>query len=181
MPTRLRSQVVNFMVRFVHPVKARPAKPDLSRIKLRARLIAEEAVETVQAMTDTDRADHGLTFDNVGQFIERYHPKDEPLSLYSAALALLNGAFDTMSPDTDYTLDQMVQVADGMADLDYVVEGTRLEYGIDGEPIAELVHAANMLKIPDVDAHGKTKKPEGWVPPDSAIGTELTRQGFRRA
>lgn len=40
----------------------------------------------------------------------------------------------------------LVELADGLADLDYVVEGTRLEFGIAGGPVADEVHRSNMAK-----------------------------------
>jgi predicted HAD superfamily Cof-like phosphohydrolase len=65
-----------------------------------------------------------------------------------------------------------------MADLDYVVEGTRQELGIDGPAVHAIVHAANMAKqAGPVDASGKKRKPEGWKPPD--IAGELRRQGWK--
>lgn len=61
------------------------------------------------------------------------------------------------------------ELADACADLDYVVEGTRLECGIDGAPIAAEVHRTNMAKADGpVDANGKKRKPAGWQPPDIA-------------
>jgi predicted HAD superfamily Cof-like phosphohydrolase len=62
-----------------------------------------------------------------------------------------------------------------------VVEGARLELGIDGAPIAA-VHEANMKKVSgEVRADGKRLKPPGWKPPD--INLELivqTRQAKAR-
>jgi predicted HAD superfamily Cof-like phosphohydrolase len=70
------------------------------------------------------------------------------------------------------------EFVDAMADLDYVVEGTRQELGIDGPAVHRLVHAANMAKqAGPVDATGKKRKPEGWKPPD--IAGELRRQGWK--
>lgn len=72
----------------------------------------------------------------------------------------------------------MIGLADGLADLDYVVEGTRQAFGIDGEPIAAEVHRSNMAKLGGPkDAHGKIKKPDGWQPPD--VAGELRAQGWR--
>lgn len=60
----------------------------------------------------------------------------------------------------------LVELADGLADLDYVVEGTRLEFGIDGESILEEVHRTNMLKVGGpISPEGKRLKPPGWEPP----------------
>lgn len=60
-----------------------------------------------------------------------------------------------------------VEIADGIADLLYVVYGTAVEYGIDMEPIFAEVHRSNMTKV---DGHlndfGKWIKPESYSPPD---------------
>lgn len=66
--------------------------------------------------------------------------------------------------------------ADACGDLDYVVEGARLAFGIDGEPIADAIHAANMAKLGGpIREDGKRLKPLGWAPPD--IRAELVKQG----
>lgn len=53
----------------------------------------------------------------------------------------------------------------------------RQEFGINGEPIANLVHAANMTKASrEVRSDGKRLKPVGFVLPD--IAGELRRQGW---
>lgn len=176
MHTQLRQQVTEFMEWFRHPILMRPATPPLLRLKLRARLIAEEAIETVEAMC-TNEPYVGMTMEDLRKFLAVYHPERAPMTLFSVAKACLMAGID-MATLRILTLDQMVKVADGMADLDYVVEGTRLEYGIDGGPIAKLVHDANMTKSPAVDGHGKTQKPADFVPPDEAIGDELRRQGW---
>lgn len=75
------------------------------------------------------------------------------------------------------TKTDLPELADAMADLDYVVEGTRIAFGIDGDPIAEEVHRANMTKLggPRRD-DGKILKPDGWTPPD--IDGVLKSQGW---
>lgn len=71
----------------------------------------------------------------------------------------------------------MVKVSDALADIDYVVEGMRLELGIDGEPIAAEVHRSNMAKVGATQREdGKILKPPGWTPPD--IEGELRKQGW---
>lgn len=70
------------------------------------------------------------------------------------------------------------QMADALADLDYVVEGTRLEFGINGAPIADEVHRANMTKVGGHKREdGKWMKPPGFTPPD--IAGELRKQGWQ--
>jgi len=74
----------------------------------------------------------------------------------------------------------MVDLADGLADLDYVVEGARVEFGIDGAPIAAEVHRANMAKVGGpIAPNGKRLKPPDWTPPD--VEGELVKQGWERA
>lgn len=94
---------------------------------------------------------------------------------------------------------------DALADLDYVVEGTRAVLGVNGSPVAEAVHAANMAKDPVYVAHkdayvgghrdepvdgasrearlfgtpdpqAKPVKPPGWAPPD--VAGLLREQGW---
>lgn len=72
----------------------------------------------------------------------------------------------------------LVELADALADLDYVIEGTRLEFGINGAPIAAEVHRSNMAKVGGtMREDGKLQKPEGWTPPD--IKRELKLQGWK--
>jgi len=95
-----------------------------------------------------------------------------PRSNWDAIRVLLMAQFDN-SPSPD-----MIGLADGLADLDYVVEGTRQAFGIDGAPIAAEVHRSNMAKLGGPkDANGKIRKPDGWLPPD--VAGELSAQGWR--
>jgi predicted HAD superfamily Cof-like phosphohydrolase len=182
MPSKLRQQVYEFMTAFRHPILDKPTTPPLPRFKLRARLIAEEAIETIEAMCGNRPLGFNqnligpcpLLFDAIAQ----HHPKNKSVTYFSAARALLDAAIADTKPRT-LTLKEMTEVADGMADLDYVTEGARLEFGINGERIANLVHVANMAKRGATERDdGKTLKPEGWKPPNEAIGEELIRQGF---
>lgn len=71
----------------------------------------------------------------------------------------------------------LAKLADGFGDTDYVVEGARLEFGIDGEPIADEIQAANMRKTNGpIREDGKRLKPAGWVGPD--IEGVLKNQGW---
>jgi len=121
--------------------------PADDRVRFRLRLIAEEFFETMRA----------------------------------AFLTSEDGFFDAEARTLAAIESEMVAVdlpefVDGMADLDYVVEGTRLEFGVDSEPIADEVQRANMSKGFNKNAAGKTVKPEGWTPPD--IAGRLADQGW---
>jgi predicted HAD superfamily Cof-like phosphohydrolase len=73
----------------------------------------------------------------------------------------------------------MVGIADGLADLLYVLLGTAVAYGIDLEPIFQAVHNANMAKEGGGKrADGKVRKPRGWTPPD--VEFLLSKQGYHK-
>jgi predicted HAD superfamily Cof-like phosphohydrolase len=58
-------------------------------------------------------------------------------------------------------------IADGIADLIYVLCGMAVTYGIPLDRVWSEVHAANMRKVGGGErADGKILKPEGWVGPD---------------
>ncbi len=66
---------------------------------------------------------------------------------------------------------QIINVADAIADLIYVLIGTALEFGIPLERVWREVQRTNMAKVgPDGKVQrredGKILKPEGWSPPD---------------
>lgn len=63
----------------------------------------------------------------------------------------------------------LVELADGMADVIVTVLGTSIEYRIDLRPIMDEVNRTNLAKAGSpVRADGKILKPEGWKPPDVA-------------
>ena len=120
------------------------------RVRLRAALIAEEFFEVMEAI-----------------FAEEFANED----LRRVKNMMLND-ISAEPIDVDMTL-----LADALADLDYVVEGTRLEFGINGDPIAVEVHRSNMAKAGGpIAPNGKRLKPPGWTPPD--IEGELKKQGW---
>ena len=66
--------------------------------------------------------------------------------------------------------DDLVEVADALADIIYIACGTAVSYGIPLDKIFEEVHRSNMSKLVDgkpiYREDGKVMKPEGWTPPD---------------
>jgi len=147
--SRLREQVREFHRTMGCPERSTPGEISEERAKLRLKLIGEEFLELVHAML-------GTKGDLQTSIVEFFEVVDE------APIAI-----------------NMVAMVDALADLDYVIEGTRLEFGIDGGPIADAVHAANMAKLGGPKREdGKILKPEGWQPAD--IEGELRRQGWRR-
>ena len=147
----IREQVLEFHRAVGQPILESPRIIADERVRLRASLIAEEFFETLEAMLNTNGDDE-----------------------YRSAKRYIANCFNTAPVHVN-----MTELADGMADLDYVVEGTRIEFGIDGGPIAAEVHRANMTKASGpMRADGKRLKPEGWQPPD--IDGELRKQGWNR-
>jgi predicted HAD superfamily Cof-like phosphohydrolase len=148
--TTLRDQLIEFHTGLDQPVLKTPQVPDEKRVRLRAALIAEEFFETMEAMFS--RAE-----------------KNNISDIQSKMMNLIHDGWIQVN---------LPELADGMADLDYVVEGTRLEFGIDGGPIASEVHRANMTKVSGpISPEGKRLKPPGFKPPD--IEGELLKQGWK--
>lgn len=71
----------------------------------------------------------------------------------------------------------LTAIADDVADVNYVVNGTGVAFGIDGETVFNIVHEANMLKASGPRREdGKQLKPEGWQPPEPMISRHLQQQ-----
>jgi predicted HAD superfamily Cof-like phosphohydrolase len=112
--------------------------PDHALVRLRAKLIVEESIETVAGML------------NVGDL-------DEVKKSIAEACA---------DVDNGEVLFDIEQVADGLADLIYVCVGAALSFGIPLERVWAEVQRANCAKVGGPKrADGKQGKPEGWVGP----------------
>jgi predicted HAD superfamily Cof-like phosphohydrolase len=124
---------------FKQAVPGEPTMPSDDVVKLRARLVAEETCEFLRSLF------HGT------------HVSD-----------LIAYAFDRIDYAIEYgTVNvDMVEMVDATIDLDYVVEGTRLAFGINGAPLWDEVHRANMAKVGGPVVNGKQLKPEDWEAPD---------------
>lgn len=151
MPTKLSSQVATFMAMVNQDLPSKPTIPADNIVRLRLRLVLEEAFELVEACASN------------------------PYSI-SDIKELCCDTFNVIN-NMPIKVD-LPEYADALADLDYVVDGGRAAFGINGEPIADAVHAANLAKLGGpVDPNGKARKPAGWTPPD--IHGELVKQGWR--
>lgn len=140
--SKLQKQVFEFHREFGHPVGEAPGNPLPSddRVRLRASLIVEECFEMLESLFSAPAEGWESEKNSFAEFI-----------IYAPVKV------------------DLVALADALGDIDYVVEGCRLEFGIDGGPIADEIHRSNMAKRggpkrPD----GKHMKPEGWKPPDIA-------------
>ena len=68
------------------------------------------------------------------------------------------------------SFNDLVEVADAIADIIYIACGTAVSYGIPLDDVFAEVHRSNMAKLVDGKVirrpDGKVQKPEGWMPPD---------------
>lgn len=66
--------------------------------------------------------------------------------------------------------DNLIEIADALADIIYIACGTAVSYGIPLDELYQEVHRSNMAKLVDGKVlrrdDGKVIKPEGWTPPD---------------
>jgi predicted HAD superfamily Cof-like phosphohydrolase len=148
-PHQLR--VERMMRGFGQEVPLRPTERDEKTRVLRARLIMEEALETIVK---------GL---RVGMLVNNYDLEelDE------------NVEFHTYRGDAD-----LVELADGCADVSVVTIGTLSAFGIKDAPLLREVDANNQAKIDTgkTDEHGKFIKHPDHVGPD--VAGVLAAQGW---
>lgn len=146
-------QVREFHRAFEQPINTVPVEPMDARVRLRLRLITEEYLELMESTGPLSPIVKEMLYDHCNSF---------------------------SSVDPPYDRVDMVEFADALGDLDYVVEGTRLEFGIDGRPIAKEIHRSNMSKLVDgrpvYDERGKVAKPDTYSPAD--VAGELRKQGY---
>ena len=114
--------------------------PEIREPELRARLILEEAFETVEALLG-----------------------------FTAGGAAINASFSEWLSGAGRDGESIVGAIDGMCDLIYVTLGTAVACGVDLEPFYDEVHRSNMAKSTGPRrGDGKVLKPPGWTPPDIA-------------
>lgn len=150
-PEALSEQVIQFMILAEQDIQPKPKRPPAEIVKLRMRLIIEEALELLEAA--------GLDPEPVKEAKSKLF---EAIDFYPTSRKL-----------------KMADWVDALADLDYVVEGARLAFGVFGKTIAAEVHKKNMEKFGPGgyrDEHGKWRKPPDWTPPD--IERILREQGW---
>lgn len=149
----IRTNVEQFHRMMGLPVLDRPQVPPDDRVRLRLRLITEEFFELLSATVQPWQA--------------------EPWLAVKAKNVVLNWIANGL------VAVDLPEFADALCDLDYVIEGTRLEFGIDGTPVLAEVQKANLAKKGGgVREDGKVTKPEGWVPPD--VAGVLRTQGWSK-
>jgi predicted HAD superfamily Cof-like phosphohydrolase len=151
-----RSVDLQAMVRQFHrvggyPVRHSPQVPADDEIRFRLRLIAEEFFEQFECV-----------FQGALQ-----------RQLVADAMDRIRQVID-IGPIGEVDLEGLV---DAWADLKYVIVGSDVTFGVDGNAVFRVVHEANMKKFGEGawrDSNNKARKPPGWQPPD--IASELERQ-----
>lgn len=142
-------RIAEFMFRAKQELPRYPVVPSEEVRLLRAKLILEEAFETVEALGFSVKLDHK----------QQLFPCD-------------------FSYHSDY-LPNLVEIADGCADLSVVTIGTLCACGIDDSPLLEAVDRNNSAKFGpghSIREDGKLVKPPGHTPPD--IAGVLRAQGW---
>ncbi len=147
----------------IQPLPVKPTAPSEHVRLLRARLMLEETLETIGAL---------------GVRVELHSPGDvmngdpghyEPVEMKAIRFELSG------EPD-------LVEIADGCADIEVVMLGTAASCGIAHQPIYEAVCENNLLKFAPghvIDSGGKLIKPPNH--PKPALRYLLEQQGMQPA
>lgn len=157
MKTEHQQRVEKFMRLAGQEIPDKPTIPSEEVRLLRARLILEEALETITL---------GLGF--------RVRAKGDPdclLDLIRRDLMAFDSRPEIAPPDLE-------QIADGCADLSVVSIGTLSACGIADDPILLEVDESNLRKFGPggrLREDGKWIKPDDWEPPK--IAERLREQG----
>jgi predicted HAD superfamily Cof-like phosphohydrolase len=148
----MQEDIEEFMRRCDQAVATYPQLPDEDVVTLRIRLMVEELLGSIEPAVNMDiPAIHG-------RYVELLvkNKSDELIA------SMLKG--------------DLVGVADGLADVLYVVIGTAVAYGIDIQEVFDEVHRSNLSKtvwnedlkryIIEKDEFGKGLKPDTYSPAD---------------
>lgn len=109
----------------------------------------------------------------IGESVKQFHQKyghlvsdkvnvEVPSEVRTLRKKLIDEEYDELMLGLDSN--DMVEIADGAADLIYVIVGTCISYGIDIDRIFAEVHRSNMTKTPVIATNGAkygTKTPKG--------------------
>lgn len=149
-----QNRIEEFMQRAGQELPSSPTIPSEKTRLLRAKLIFEECLETIKALG-----------------VEVYH--DNPLS---ARCITNHGEFEFQIGSNPC---DMIEVADGCADISVVTIGTLSAFGISDLNLFEQVDASNLAKFAPgcyKRDDGKLMKPPDWKKPD--IEGVLIGQGY---
>ena len=128
-------QVREFHEKYGHPVQTVPCVPNAQLRLLRVRLLVEEIAEFAAASGFPIEVLEGLDGCSNPRNFSEVKPEDSQ----------------------DHLVD-LIEAADGLADIDYVTQGAHLTWGFPSAALMEEVHRSNMTKPTEKDEHGKTLK-----------------------
>jgi len=121
--TKEQEQVKQFMQTFGQETPDKPTIPSLEIRKLRAKLILEEALETIKGL--------GIR----PELIEDFGVKESDIEIRN---------MDFIEDDEP----SLIEIADGLADLHYVGYcGAAVACGLDMEPIFSEINRSNLTKL----------------------------------
>ena len=146
MPTAHYERVREFMQRAGQETPDQPTIPDAATRVLRAKLIVEEALETVAAL-GVELSVHASSAVADQVTIGR----DADLNFQATGDVDLEG------------------VVDGCADISVVTMGTLIAFGVDDDAVLQEVDQANLRKFAPGSYRredGKWMKPPDWRPPN---------------
>lgn len=144
-----QARVALFMQKAEQETPTRPTMPDADIRKLRAKLILEEAFETVKALGVV--VECNLTAEMVAVNFDH----------------LIFTASDDPDRAAEYVPD-LAQIVDGCCDVSVVTVGTMVACGLPMEPFLMEVDESNLSKFIDGyrRADGKWMKGPSWQPPN---------------
>lgn len=166
-----QTAVAEFQTAFNHPVADKPTALSKERATVRSIWTAEECVELIAASC-TNKED----------FARFYYQFEEGVK--KAFLKSLEDEF----PQTEEEI--IVGQTDAVTDIEYFVNGTAVEMGINLESYVQIVHDANMSKLfTDEEGNkyakyreedGKVLKSPEFYQPEPYIIKELQRAGMTK-
>ena len=157
-----------------------PTKPSDEVCVQRARLMLEECLETIENGLGVSIT---LTRQGVEEIQKRLTLSSDIMeyNLFGVSVIPTLGALlakNELNFRKTRPVD-LVEVADGLADQEYVNLGAAAVCGIAHQPMFEIVAANNMLKHAKgtIDEHGKLVKSQYHIDPKEDIIEEFIRQG----
>jgi predicted HAD superfamily Cof-like phosphohydrolase len=172
--TEHQQRVELLMRKANQPAPAVPTPPDASTAVLRASLILEEALETIEALGVTVFIDSCIKL-NADDSLSEVSFWDDVVMLCGPKTR--RARLDFLSTD----MPNLVEIADGCADISVVTIGTLTACGIPDGELLRMVDENNLAKFGpghSYNEHGKLIKPPGHqAPPIGAYLAQLAEEG----